>query len=449
MIIDLQRQRQDYFADSTAAEILRRVLAKEADAPITVADVRKLSPEFCIVGTAEVRLEDLLRGEGYNVDSLGLVQQIENASSSQIIFLPSEYRIPAAEAHHTVAHSYKTLVNLDSAAVKQALLDTAPTGRLSAKAKEAAQWHPEKVLAAAFNHLHFQRERLAEETFSCYAWKGRDNHRRVVSLYRAIQGAELRAFQNYAGYRLFIPTHRKELKTGLRARDRSKLSPGELAKRRDDLARYQKYVVSRGLTEHLRRLEVTFTDLIEMQGAPFAFETAAPMRVPSRSHPPQVYEFDLTSLPLVTPDDPVAYSAVWEMRGNDHCYDKRFRSNRRKQERFRGQDEDFFCPHEIAAAHTVRKIYEKRERQIPFLPFVIPTPEMMAYTEKLRHQTLLVMRNPETKRTSKRALNHTEIENLLWKRVLAYGYQANFTTNIDALREARVDPHTYLIKFKG
>ena len=175
------------------------------------------------------------------------------------------------------------------------------------------------------------------------------------------------------------------------------------------------------------------------------------MRVPSRSQKDyKYYPIKLTDIPLLESEDPAQYSLAWELAGNCICQDKVYRSDRRKQAPDKGNREDFFCPHEIAATITLRKKYESGHKQtINYLPFVLPTKEMMGYVEKLRHQTILLTYNQQTERWSKRSLNHTEIENILWKKVIADGYEACFTTNINKFKEQHYDPHLDLIQFRG
>ncbi len=449
MIIDLSQPRSQYFENPTVTEILRQFVPKET--PITIADVRQLQQQGrVIVGTKEGTLESLLGEQRPGIDSLAVVQSIDQLPGDQLLLLPQEYRIDRGQAQNVIAYSQETLLKLDSSLVNKALLgEQAPRRRLSSRQKEVFKWDPERVLAAACNGLQEQKEKYREQIFSSYSWYGRDNHRRVVSLYRAIQGAELRAFQDYVAYRLLIPTMKKEVRTGKQAKAGTQLTLEELDSRKEKIERYERYVARRGLKRSLDKLKVDFTDLIEVQGKPFAYETALNMRVPSRATPPHTYVFSLTSLPIVMDGDPKAYSIVWEIRGKDNCADKRYRSDRRKVARFKGQDDDFFCAHEIAALHSVRKIYEKKEKRIPFLPLVLPTASMMGYLEKLRWQTIMIVRNPETGRASKQALNHTEMENLLWKRVMAAGYEACFTTNIGKFKDQQYDPHVDLIKFRS
>ncbi len=450
MFIDLTKPRAQYFENPSVAEILRQFVQKDNHrAPITIADVRRLQQQGkIVVGTKEGTLESLLGEQRPEIDSLALVQSLAGLQPDQLLLLPQEYRIDRRQAQNVVAYSPETLLKLDSASVNQALLgQNAPSRRLSGWQKEQWQWYPEKVLAVAFNQLHEQKELYAERIFSSYSWYGRDNHRRVVSLYRAIQGAELRAFQNYVAYRLLIPTMKKEVRTGKNGRDSTLLSTEEIAIRQEKIQHYEHYVARRGLQRFFAQMDVAFTDLIEPQAKPFAYETAFVMRVPSRTNPPETHIFSLTSLPLVVDGDQKAYSMVWETRGKDNCADKIYRSDRRRAARFQGQDDDFFCAHEIAALHSLRKIYEKKEKRIPFLPLVLPTASMMDYVEKLRWQTIMVVRNPETGRSSKQALNHTEIENLLFKKVMVEGYEACFTADLGRFKDQKYDPHLDLIKF--
>ena len=212
MHINLLKSRKEYFANLSVSEILHHFVNKSQ---VSVNDVRQLYSEGkVVVGTKEGNLEKLLGLESES-DSLALVSKINELSEDQLLVLPPNYRIDSNDARQVVSYSLDTIVNLDSAIVKRKLMgDIIPRGRLSARRKQKEQWSPEKVVGAAFNHLYENREELAEKVFSCYGWWGKDGHRRVVSLYRAIQGAELRAFQNFAAFKLKTRQFRKELRLG-------------------------------------------------------------------------------------------------------------------------------------------------------------------------------------------------------------------------------------------
>ncbi|MBI2668250.1 hypothetical protein HYX14_00235 [Candidatus Woesearchaeota archaeon] len=446
MIIDLSRHRKDYFELPEPAAILRQYIEKEKEkeTPITINDVRQLAREQKVtVATKEGDLDGLLAGT-YTQDSMAAVERIADAEG--LIIIPGNYRINAAEARKVVVYSLDTLVLLDSAAVRQKILGKAQKGKLSATAKQEHEWHPEKVMGNAFNLLHEQKEEDTERTLSCYAWWGKDRHRRIVSLYRAIQGAELRAFQNVSAYKLLIPTFRKELRTKKKAGTDVELSADEQKERQEKIDRYEKYIRRTNIGTYLKQMETDFTDLIEPVMREFAYETGEMMRVPSRSRPGQTYRVKLTDVPVLAAEDPLSYSLVWEMAGNCYCEDKSERSDRRKKAPGKGCREDFFCPHEIAALHDVRKKYEKDNKNIHSLPFVIPTKEMMDFVDKLRYQAVMVVKG-ESGRHSKHGLNHTEIENLLWKKVIADGYERCFTTNIERFKEEKYDPQLDLVKF--
>jgi len=455
MIIDLSTTRKDYFEDLTVTEILRQFISRDI---ITLTDLRQLNTAGKVVtGTKEGDLEQLLN-LNYSIDSLSLAGKINTLSSNQLLVLPPEYRIDAEESRQVLVYDTDTLVKLDSIDVKRAVLGTEDVtkSRLSAKQKREFQWSPEKVITAAFNYLFEHRQQLAEHTFAGYSWFGKDNHRRIVSLYRAIQGSELRAFQDFAGYKLLVPVWNKEIRLNKSARSkyREDLSPEQLERRKEKVRKAERYLKSsrpegKQANDYISRMEVSFSDLIEPVSRTFAYHGGRLMRVPSRSRPNLNYTVQLTGVPLIPLDDNRAYNLVWDLRGNCVCEDKIYRSDRRRTAVDRGNDEDFFCPHEIAALHTLRRMYQDNSKEnIPFLPLVIPTAGMMGYLDRLRTQTVLLVYNSHTERFSKRALNHTEIENLLWKKVMAEGYSACFTTDINLFKQQGYDPHLDLIRFK-
>ena len=450
MRIDLTKSRAEYFTDLTTAEILRQHIHKNG--PITINNLKELDDK--VVATKEGSLEGLLK-ENYSVDSMHTVDLIKN-SNGRLIILPGEYRINSGDSREVIAYSHDSLVKLDVAHVKRAIMgDKIPKGKLSAIKKQQYQWSPEKVISTACDYLHDNNEDLAEKIHSAYSWYGKDNHRRVVSLYRSIQGAELRAFQDFAAFRLLIPTMRKELRVGKVAKTGYKIDLTEKDKeeRVAKVDRYQRYLRSmrregRPARDYIRNLDVSFNDLIEFHGRQFNFGGGQKMRVPSRSKLDENYIIDLTNIPKLPVGDDRAYSMVWELSGNCNCPDKTYRSNRRRKAIDLGNDENFFCPHEVASIHGIKKKYDhKKDVKIEFNPFVIPTRETMEYLDNLRYNTVIVEKNPLTERFTKRSLNHTEIENMLWKKVMADGYEASFTTDMDRFRNERYDPHLDLIRF--
>jgi len=449
MRLDLAKGRIGYFKDLTTAEILRQYVTK--DGPITVKDLTKLDDK--VVATREGSLEQVLN-DNYMVDSMHTVELIKNADN-QLIILPEEYRIDSGESRNVIAYSHDSLVKLDSAVVKKSIIgENKPKGRLSAIKKQQHQWSPERVLSIACDYLHENQEDLAEKVYSAYSWYGKDNHRKVVSLYRSIQGAELRAFQDFAAFRLLIPTMRKELRLGKNAKTKYQidLTDTERTEKEVKIARYERYLQTmrregRPAGAYIRNLDVSFNDLVEFKGRQFNFGGGQKMRVPSRSKPGENYVIDLTNIAKLPVDDERAYSMTWELRGNCVCPDKTYRSNRRRKDIHLGNDEDFFCPHEVASMHGIKRKYDNKDEKIEFNPFVIPTRDTMEYLDKLRYSTVILEKNPLTERFTKRSLNHTEIENLLWKKVMADGYEASFTTDMNKFRKERYDPHLDLIRF--
>lgn len=467
MYLNLSRPRNQYFEEPVIAEILRRFI--KTDKPIRIEDLRQLnSKSKVITGTKEGDLEELLKWDSgsHTIDSLALVEKIENLKEDQLLVLPPEYAIPSAEARQALVYSFETLLNLDSVEIKRAILGPiVPRGRLSAARKQSEEWSPEKVLGAALGYLYQNQKDLIGKTLSGYCWSGKDNHRKIVSLYRCIQAAELRAFQDYAAYKLLIPVMRKELRLGKSRLSRYKrdLRPEQVQRREEKIERYVQYLSRKRregqpLHHYLKQMQAEYTDLIEPkrrksdhQEEHFALWTGRVIRVPSRSRldGKLSYEIKFTNLPMLNPGNPLAYSLVWNMTGRCYCKDKTYRSDRRRQDIGRSSDEDFFCSHEMAALHTLRKVHEKEKFNLSFLPFVIPTAETMGYVEKLRQQTIILLYNPATAEFSKRELNHTEMENLVWKRVTVREYERCFTTDPAKFKEKKYDAHLDLIKFVG
>jgi hypothetical protein len=460
MIINLSKPREEYFEGRNVREILTQFVDKEG--PIGINSLRELDQEGQIVtGTKERDLENLLSRE-HHLDSRQLVEMIENLGSDQLLVLPPEYRIDDYEGRNVLVYETKNLVNLDSMAVKRALLqEKIPKGPLSGVRKRDEKWNPEKVIRTAVHLYHKELDKVIEKTWAGYTWWGKDNHRRIVSLYRSIQGAELRTFQNFAAFRLTIPLMRKELRLGATSRSSYKnpLTGEQRGRRKSKIARYENYLrkkVREGhpIGKYVRKMDVEFSDLIEPNRASFAQHTGKRVRVPSRGRKnSKVREFDITGIPILKDNElDLALSMVWNMRGYCPCEDKRYRSNRRKMSPETGNDEDLFCPHEIAALYTIKRIYKDyTDRSLPMLPFVLPTAKTMDYVEKLRNQTVLLDFNAKSGhsgRFTKRALNHTEMENLLWKLAIVRDYEACFTTRIEKFAQERYDPNLDLVKFR-
>ncbi len=450
MIIDVHKPRSRYFLLPTVAEILRSYVSKDdGKSQITLNDLKGLDDYGrVIVGTGEGSLDRLLDRD-YSVDSLSLIERMDKNHDPKLIVLPPEYRIDLGQAQNIVAYSEKSLVLLDSMAVKKRLLgESAPDGPLSKKRKRQERWEPEKVIRTAFELLHEKKTKVIENKFSSYAWWGSDRHRRIVSAYRAIQGAELRAFQNYSAYKLIRPMLRKESRTGIRLKDGTVIGEEGLSNIREKLVRYDKYIRSNNLQGILNSMDVTIDDMIHAIGEPFAQGTGRIMRTPSRTLQRRFYEFKVTSIPALDTGDETAYSMVWDNRGYCSCRDKAFRSDRRIREAGTGQDEDFACAHFIGSMHTLRKMHDKKDREIPFLPYMIPLKGMMDFVEQLRYNTIILVHSESTGRWTKRRLNNTEMENLIIKKVITDGYDSCFTADMDAVRRQHYNPDMELIKFK-
>ncbi len=459
MIIDLDKKRDEYFLDLDAAEITRKVTGEEGRF-VTASGLRKFAGEGkLVIGTAEGDLEQLLSGTGYLLDSLALAAKIDELPPDKLLVLPPGYRIPAEEARDAVVYSRKTIVNLDSANVKRMILgEEAKPGRLSGKKKQEFEWEPEKALAAAFEYLHQHKDTLAERAYSCYGWHDKTGRLRVVPLIRAIQGAELRMFQNLAALKL-IPLRLRRKIRGVRfAHDKSEITGEQIEAFVKRIERYKKIVKQRGLEKAVGSLDVSGWDLMKTRGEPFNYETGHYVRVPSLTRPEELFQGEkiirraystiLLNVPLFARNDPAAYSAVWDLEGLCECRDFQYRSLRRKNSAQKGMPDVLFCKHLVGAAWDLMSIYKRKEdRTIPFLPFVLPTEGMARYTDRLRYQTI-ILEPTEHGGWTKRALNHTEMERHIWDRVKLLGSAECFSTSPERLAEKGEDILTYLLRFR-
>ena len=315
-------------------------------------------------------------------------------------------------------------------------------GPLSVIQKEINRWYPERVLSAALGHLRDKGDRYLEHTVLGYRWKGKDERTHFVPFMNAIEGAELRVFQNYAYQAIGVEIIRREIQTGQRDNDGAELSKKQLEIRKKKLKKIEAYIARNDLKGYLKEFEARREDFIEQLGRPFDHGTGFVMVVPSRSDTSKVYKFRLLNVPVTRQRDPQACSIAWEVEDTAEPEERSFRSDRRKQSRGRGYSEVVHTPHGIAAYHTLRKIYSAREtgRKIWVSPFVVPTPQMMADVDKLRYQTLLVRRDGG--RTEKRSLNETEIGRIIGLEVMVRGYKPCFSTIPSG------DPQLYVARFK-
>jgi len=448
MILDPRAPRDEYFKDLSVHQIVAPFKAHENQRQVTIRTLRESDKERIVAGTVEGDLEGIL-GCNYNADPLVLVETVDELQSDQLLVVPEDYMIQSSEARQSLVYDVNTLVKLDSKAVKERLgIPSADSKPLSKIKKVENLWLPERVLKAAFDILHEQQDKVSQRTVCGYSWWGSDGHRKIVSLYRAIQGAELRAFQNLAAYNVLIPRFRREIATRKDLKTKKPLTYKQIQARQRKIRKYEARLKGHGIESEVMTMDVSERDMIDPIAIPFGKSSGRQMKVPSMAIPGKSYTIKLTSIPAVGTELGLAMQMAWDVRGLCVCYDKMFRSSRRPKQKGRGQDEDFYCAHEIAALHSLKYMYEGQSNSIPFLPFVIPTQEMMEYVDKLRTQTVIAYKHPQTGRFRKRALNHTEIENLIWKKVMAHGYDRCFSTDNHRLASKDNRPMLYLVKFK-
>ncbi|MFO7711175.1 MAG: hypothetical protein R6V53_05415 [Candidatus Woesearchaeota archaeon] len=403
MRIDTTRSRDQIFKNPTVHEICSQYINKER---IRIDD---LEGE---VVTKEGSIEGLKQGQ-YTIDDRLTVETIKN--SPDLCILPGDYRINQGQARNLIAYSLESLILLDSMPLKRQLIEgNVPKNPLSKRQKRRFRWYPEKVIPARID----QMDDLTKK-YSCLAWWGSDNHRRILSFYRMAQGVELFAFNELARLKLEIPLTKKELRTG-KTRDKTWITYEQRMTKKRWLEDTMKYLKTHSLFQKVRQLDVGFSDFIEVQ-KPFSHGTGQNVRVPSRSQPPMVYDEKLTGTLLTMEDDAFRYSEAWEIRGRCYCKDKGYRSDRRKR-KGQGQDEDFFCAHEIAGFLAAYKRYQEEPERIYDLPLFIPNKETTRYLDKLRNETIMI--SNENGKLQKRSLNNTEMENLLIKKFIHDGFQA-------------------------
>ncbi|MGM5487944.1 MAG: hypothetical protein ACQESG_03270 [Nanobdellota archaeon] len=400
MRIDTSKPRKRLFKNPSANEICRQYSNKDR------VMIKDLKGE---VLTKEGSLDGLKDGS-YTIDDHLTITRLK--TSPDLCILPDQYRINRGQAHHAIAYSLDTLLLLDSMALKRELITgKVPKNPLSKKQKRIHHWSPEQVIP--------QKIAMTEMgDYSCLAWWGSDRHRRILSFYRSVQGAELYAFNDLARLKLDIPKTKKQLKTKIV--DNREITPHEINQKRRWLEETMQYIKEHQLYAKLEKLDVDFTDYIEI-GRPFAQHTGQNARVPSRSDPPRVYPEKLTGTLITESQDPFIYSEAWEIRGRCPCPDKGFRSDRRKK-KGEGQDEDFFCAHEISSLLAVYNSYRTEPERLFSLPLFVPTKETINFVDKLRYETIMLEHKDD--KLQKRSLNNTEMENLLIKKFIIDGFDA-------------------------
>ncbi|MFP4423989.1 MAG: hypothetical protein ACLFP2_02035 [Candidatus Woesearchaeota archaeon] len=410
MRVDTAKPREQLFRNPTVHEICSQYINKER---IRIDD---LEGE---VITREGSIEGLKQGQ-YTIDDHLAVETLKK--SPDLCILPGDYRINQGQARNLIAYSLDSLILLDSMPLKRQLIDgNVPKNPLSKRQKRIFRWYPEKVIPARIDQLDDMTK-----NYSCLSWWGSDNHRRILSFYRMVQGVELFAFNELARLKLEIPLTKKELRTG-KTRYKTGITYEERMTRKKWLEDTMKYLKTHSLFQKIRQLDVGFSDFIEVK-KPFSHGTGQNVRVPSRSQPPMVYDEKLTGTLLTIDHDALRYSEAWEIRGRCYCKDKGYRSDRRKR-KGQGQDEDFFCAHEIAGFLATYKRYQEEPERIYDLPFFIPNKETIKYLDKLRNETIMLCN--ENGKLQKRSLNNTEMENLLIKKFIHDGFNECADFNYD------------------
>jgi len=467
MIIDLDKNRREYFRPWTSGQISRQFVGIEEGGNLSLErDLPQIEDEDkLVVGTIDGSLEKVLDFVG-EPDWTGVPRKILDMDFNELLLLPQEYFIPGDEAQASI-YSTNSLVMADSMAVKRALIgDNAPKGRLSLKRKEQEQWAPERVLTEMMNQIYLRGEELAGKPITEYGWWGtKDNTRRVCSLYRNYEGLMIRAFQNLAYFNDMI-----KVKNG----KKGELSSEEKEIFSEKLDKYMPYV-ERVLKPYLKKLKTTRWDLIEpikrnKDNPSFDDETAVNMRVPSMSRLDEFingvvderrcYVTTLLNMAVLKPGDPKAYGAVWEIDYRCECKDDRHRSNRRKTrgsaKKLQGLPIKFPCKH-VPSTHANRQSWFKENYKkgktsgiLEHSPYLFPMGKAPEYIHKLLYQTLAVVQNESGNPTLK-PLNVKTMDRLLFDLIkVTNPYEEQyFTTDLDKFKSGVDDPYLDLIKFRN
>jgi hypothetical protein len=439
MIIDLKKSKEKYFLMPSAKEILESFKGNLG----TIECLQDLSKSNnIIVCTDENNLEKLLKNE-YSLNHIKTCESINDSDSSTIIVLPPEYRINKKDANFFHNYTNNSLLLLDSIKSKKEYMINPKKGIISKKAKQNNLLSPEKVISSAFNSLSKDSKNIKKNLLS-YSWWGLDRHRRIVSLYRSIQGAELRSFNIIAEFTINLPKlaykyNNLVMNNNIPENNTKKLSTF--------INYYRNYLIKGNYLENINQFNVSTNNLIKIKGK-FAKGSGSYINVPSRKLNNLYYNLKITGIPQLDKKDILNYSQWWEIRGNCNCKNKMYMGDRRKTKPNIGNDEYFFCAHEIAAFHTLRKKDKTNDKGINLLPFLIPTKETIDFLDRLRYQTVMLEYNENKDKWSLRTLNNTEMENILFKRTILKGYEQSFSSDINLFKEKGYDPTFDLIKFK-
>lgn len=405
MIIDTAKKRAEYFSRPEAHEMIRYLVPELSGSQLSHQDFsHAVSSDRVRAATGKGTIDSLFENSNHDAT----IRTVEDSTSEQLILLPAQYSIRGS-AHDILAYSSRSLVKLDSRVLSQYVLGKAQD-RLSLKKKEGLDWRFSRVLPAEFERRH--EEGLFGRHLAGISWWGvGNNQRRIMSLYRSLQGAEIKAFQDFAFFRL---RHARASALKNRKGRFKDLSQEEINARLDKIESYTKYLEKQGISPLLQKLDVSFDDLIEEAGRPFAQYTGQSFRVPN-SKGDGFYSVRFTHIPANLP-----VGREWELRGSCDCADANFRRDRRHSTIGKGQDEDYRCKHQEAALHAVRKLGSRYGYEMEF-PGIFPLKPLIDVADKLRYNTLVV------DGTSKRKLSATEIDNVLMKTLVARGPEKYIT----------------------
>lgn len=404
MIIDSKKKRAEYFTRPEAHEIIQNVVPELSGSQLSHQHfTHAVSDGVVRAATNKGSIDSLFEDN----DDGDVIRAIESSGDDQLILLPSQYSIRGS-ARGVFVYSQRSLVKLDSRDLSRHVLGVAHD-KLSLKRKEELDWRFSRVLPAEFERRH--AEGLYGHHLAGISWWGvGNNQRRVMSLYRSLQGAEIKAFQDLAFFRL-----RNARASALKNRKGrfKNLGDEEVAARLEKIKSYSSHVKKKGLDNILGKLDVSFDDLIEEAAKPFAHYQGQSFHVPS-SDGSKKYLVEFTQIPA---DAPIGRE--WELRGSCECKDFRFQKNRRKTRKW-SQDEDYRCKHQEATLHAVRKLGSRYGYELEF-PGIFPLEPLVDVADKLRYNALVVDGN------SKRALSATEIDNVLMKTLVARGPEGYIT----------------------
>ncbi len=304
------------------------------------------------------------------------------------------YRVPASKTQFVTSYGYHNVVNALAANVLRSVYCT-QNSAISNTLFIQHQVTPEKVMQHLVKNLHgYESPKIA----AGMRWRPTDGMLRVLSLYRAVQGMEMKALSDVAAYRY-------------------------LDNKPHWADHAQQYASS---NVDLDTIPVEQRDLIIKAHAPRGHKHAWGMQVPVR-HGEGYHTVQITNVPVLPADDDRRFVMPFALRGRtDGRHEQMFREGRRHGKNYT-KETKFLTAHEMAGYMAVATMSKKKDERVWHGMVPYAKQQMLNFVDQLRHN-VYIAENEEI-----RQLNGTEIENLMWRRIFQTNWEDNFTMDRDKL----------------